>query len=120
MWLIERRNSCARILKERLAPARKAPERTGEARISDLQKLLAQADMSMRAGNFLGISALAGVGVSILAYAFSKRAEEAWIALLIGCVLPYSEPVAGEFRQLYACATDRKLNSQGSSLTYIP
>jgi tight adherence protein B len=113
-WLIERRNSRARILKERLAAGRKAPERTGEeelallrdeqlseipaldrllrrsSRISDLQKLLAQADVSIRVGNFLGISALAGVATSFLAYALSKRAEVAGIALLLGFVLPYS------------------------------
>jgi tight adherence protein B len=113
-WLIERRNSRARIIKDRLAAERKAPERTGEeelallrdeqlsqipaldtllrrsARISDLQKMLAQADMSMRAGNFLGISALVGVGASIVAYGLGKRADVAGIALLIGFVLPYS------------------------------
>lgn len=170
-WLIEQRNSRARIIKDRLAAERKTPERTGEeelallrdeqlsqipaldtllrrsSRISDLQKMLAQADMSLRAGNFLGISALVGVAASIVAYLVSKRAEVAGIALLIGFVLPYSyasirrnkrfekfeelfpeaidtlaravraghafttalemitaevsEPVAGEFRQLY-------------------
>ena len=113
-WLIERRNSRASILKERLATGRKAPERTSEeelpvlrdehlseipaldsllrrsSRIAALQKLLAQADMSLRAGNFLGISALAGIAVTILAYALSQRAEVAWIALLLGFVLPYS------------------------------
>ena len=113
-WLIERRSSRARILKERLAPGRKAPERTGEeelallrdeqlsgipaldsllrrsSRISDLQKMLAQADIAVRAGNFLGISALAGIAVTILAYAVSNRVEVAWIALVLGFVLPYS------------------------------
>lgn len=170
-WLFDRRNSRARIIKERLAAERKAPERTGEeelallrdeqlseipaldtllrrsSRVSDLQKMLAQADMSMRAGNFLGISALVGIAATILAYGVSKRAEVAWIAMLLGFVVPYSyasirrnkrfekfeelfpeaidtlaravraghafttalemitaevsEPVAGEFRQLY-------------------
>ena len=113
-WLIERRNTRASILKQRLATGRKAPERTSEeelallrdehlseipaldsllrrsSRIAALQKLLAQADMSLRAGNFLGISALAGIAVTILAYAVSQRAEVAWIALLLGFVLPYS------------------------------
>jgi len=113
-WLIDRRNSRARIIKERLAAERKAPERTSEEelallrdeqlseipaldtllrrseRISDLQKMLAQADMSMRAGNFLGLSALAGVATCIILYAFSKRADVAWIGLLVGFVLPYS------------------------------
>ena len=113
-WLIERRSSRARILKERLGGERKAPERTDQeqlavlrdeqlsgipaldnllrrsSRISDLQKLLAQADMSLRTDNFLGISVLTAVAVTILAYALSKRAEVALIALLLGCVLPYS------------------------------
>jgi tight adherence protein B len=113
-WLVDRRNSRARIIKDRLAAERKAPERTGEeelallrdeqlsqipaldsllrrsSRISDLQKMLAQADMSLRAGNFLGISALVGVAATILAYGISKRVEVAWIALLVGCIVPYS------------------------------
>jgi tight adherence protein B len=113
-WLIERRSSRAQILKERLAGERKTPERTGEeqlavlrdeqlsgipaldsllrrsSRISDLQKLLAQAGMSTRAGNFLGISALSAVLVSILAYTLSRRAEVAWIAVLLGFGIPYS------------------------------
>ena len=113
-WLIEQRNSRARIIKDRLAAERKAPERTGDeelallrdeqlsqipaldtllrrsSRISDLQKMLAQADMSLRAGNFLGISALVGVAASVVAYGLSKRPEVAGIALLIGFVLPYS------------------------------
>jgi tight adherence protein B len=170
-WLFDRRNSRARIIKDRLAAERKAPERAPEeelallrdeqlsqipaldtllrrsTRVSDLQKTLAQGDISMRAGNFLGLSALTGVAATILAYVLSKRVEVAWIALLVGFVLPYSyasirrnkrfekfeelfpeaidtlaravraghafttalemitaevsEPVAGEFRQLY-------------------
>lgn len=113
-WLIERRNSRASILKERLGTGRKALERTGEEappllrddqlseipaldsllrrseRIAALQKLLAQADMSLRAGNFLGISALAAIAVTILAYTLSQRREVAGIALLLGFVVPYS------------------------------
>ena len=170
-WLFDRRNSRARIIKDRLAAERKAPERAPEeelallrdeqlsqipaldtflrrsSRVSDLQKMLAQADMSLRVSNFLGISALTGVAATIIAYVLSKRVEVAWIALLVGFVLPYSyasirrnkrfekfeelfpeaidtlaravraghafttalemitaevsEPVAGEFRQLY-------------------
>ena len=44
----------------------------------------------MRAGNFLGLSALAGIAATILAYAFSGRVEVAWVALLVGFILPYS------------------------------
>ena len=113
-WLFDRRNSRARIIKDRLAAERKAPERAPEeefallrdeqlsqipaldtllrrsTRVSDLQKTLAQADISIRAGNFLGLSALTGVAATILAYVLSKRVEVAWIALLVGLVLPYS------------------------------
>src|SRR5215831_15471844 len=112
--IFDQRSARARLIKERLANERKAPERAPEdelallrdeqlseipaldtllrrsARISDLQKMLAQADMSMRAGNFLGLSAMAGVATCIILYAFSKRADVAWIGLLVGFVLPYS------------------------------
>jgi len=113
-WLFDRRNSRARIIKDRLAAERKSPERAPEeelallrdeqlsqipaldtflrrsTRVSDLQKMLAQADMSLRVSNFLGISALTGVAATIIAYILSKRVEVAWIALLVGFVLPYS------------------------------
>src|SRR5947209_5007601 len=113
-WLFDRRNSRARIIKDRLAAERKSPERAPEeelallrdeqlsqipaldtflrrsTRVSDLQKMLAQADMSLRVSNFLGISALTGVAATIIAYVLSKRVEVAWIALLVGFVLPYS------------------------------
>jgi tight adherence protein B len=113
-WLFDRRNSRARIIKDRLAAERKAPERAPEeelallrdeqlseipaldtflrrsTRVSDLQKMLAQADMSLRVSSFLGISAVTGVAATIIAYVLSKRVEVAWIALLVGFVLPYS------------------------------
>ena len=112
--LVDRRNSQARVIKERLANERKAPELAAEEelallrdeqlsnipaidtllrrsrRVTDLQKLLAQAGMSMRAGNFLGVSALVGVAATIIVYSIGKRAEFAWIALLIGFIIPYS------------------------------
>ncbi|HTZ82549.1 MAG TPA: type II secretion system F family protein [Candidatus Acidoferrales bacterium] len=111
--LIDQRNARARLIKERLANERKAPELVAEeelallrdeqlseipvidtllrrsARVSDLQKMLSQAGMEQRAGNFLGLSALAGVGACIVGYFFSKRVEVAWFALLIGFILPY-------------------------------
>ena len=114
VWLIDRRNARARTIKERLAAEKKAPERVAEeelallrdeqlseipaldsllrrsARVSDLQKLLAQAALPTRAGNFLAISALAGVVAAILGYALSNRVEIGGIALLVGFVLPYS------------------------------
>jgi len=112
--LVDRRNSRARVIKERLANERKTPEERPEeelallrdeqlsdipaidtllrrsTRVSDLQKMLAQTGMDIRAGNFLGISALSGVAAAIVGYFFGKRVEVAWIALLIGFILPYS------------------------------
>lgn len=112
--LLDRRNARARLIKERLANERKAPELAVEeelallrdeqlsqipaldhllrrsARVTDIQKMLAQAGMSLRAGNFLGVSALTGVLATFVAYALSKRVEIAWVAMLVGFVLPYS------------------------------
>jgi tight adherence protein B len=111
---IDRRNAYARVIKERLANERKAPELGAEEelallrdeqlsdipafdrllrrseRVTDLQKLLTQGGLSMRAGNFLGISALSGVAATLISYYLSKRVEVAWIALLVGFILPYS------------------------------
>ncbi|MGC2448988.1 MAG: type II secretion system F family protein [Candidatus Sulfotelmatobacter sp.] len=110
----DRRNAQARLIKERLSDERKAPERAPEEelallrdeqlsdipaidtllrrseRVTDLQKLLAQGGIDMRAGNFLGLSALAGVAATIIGYAASKRVEVAWVSLLVGFILPYS------------------------------
>ena len=169
--LLDQRRARARLIKERLAKESKAPERAAEEelavvrdeqlsnipaldallrrseRVSAIQKMLAQAGLTIRAGNFLGVCALAGIVACIVAYVLSKRVEAAWIALLVGALLPYSyasirrnkrfekfeelfpeaidtlaravraghafttalemitnevsEPVAGEFRQLY-------------------
>ena len=60
-----------------------------------------------RAGNFLGISVLTGVVATFLAYGLSKRVEVAWVALLVGFVLPYSYASIG--------ATNASRNSRNSS-----
>jgi tight adherence protein B len=112
--LLDQRNARARLIKERLASERKAPELAAEeelallrdeqlsqipaldtllrrsARVTEIQKMLAQAGMSLRAGNFLGMSALTAVVATFAAYAFTKRVEAAWVAMLVGFVLPYS------------------------------
>jgi tight adherence protein B len=112
--LVDERNARARLLKERLTNERKAPERAPEdelallrdeqlseipvfdsllrrsARVSELQKMLAQGGLNLRAGNFLVLSGLAGLGACLVGYILSKRPEVAGVALLIGCVLPYS------------------------------
>ena len=169
--LLDHRNARARVIKERLANERKAPERSPEDelailrdeqlskipaldtllrrsnRVSELQKMLVQGGLAMRAGNFMAFSVLCGFGVAIAAYLFSGRQEVGWFALVIGMIVPYgyasvrrtkrfekfeelfpeaidtlaravraghafttalelisneiSEPIAGEFRQLY-------------------
>ncbi len=112
--LYDQRRSRARLIRERLANERKAPERAPEEelallrdeqlskipaldtllrrseRVSAIQKMLAQAGMSLRAGNFLGLCVVAGIVAAIAAFNLSKRVEIAWIALLIGSLLPYA------------------------------
>lgn len=113
LWLMNQRSAQARLIKERLLNERKAPERAPEdelallrdeqlseipaidsllrrsARVSDLQKTLAQGGLEIRAGNFLGLCGLLAVGATAIAYYFSHRIEVAWFAFLIGAVLPY-------------------------------
>jgi tight adherence protein B len=112
--IFDQRSAQARLIKDRLANERKAPERAPEdelallrdeqlseipaldsllrrsSRIADMQKMLAQAGTDMRAGNFLGFSALSGIAATVIAYVLSKRVEVAWFALLVGFVLPYA------------------------------
>ena len=114
MSLLDQRSAQARLIKERLANERQTPQRAPEeelallrdeqlskipaldtllrrsTRVTNIQKMLAQGGLSMRAGNFLGFSALAGVVATIAAYVLSKRVEVAWVALLLGFLLPYS------------------------------
>ncbi|HEY6372417.1 MAG TPA: type II secretion system F family protein [Candidatus Sulfotelmatobacter sp.] len=112
--ILDQRDARARLIKERLSNERKAPELAPEeelallrdeqlsqipaldnllrrsTRVGEIQEMLAQAGMATRAGNFLGISALAGVVATFLAYGLSKRMEVAWVAMLFGFVLPYA------------------------------
>jgi tight adherence protein B len=112
--VLDQRRARARLIKERLANERKAPEQAPEDelalvrdeqmsnipaldallrrsdRASAVQKLLSQAGMNIRAGNFLGICVLAGIVGAVLGYTMSKRGDVAWIALLAGFILPYS------------------------------
>ncbi len=112
--IYDQRNARARLIRERLAEERKGPERAPDeelalvrdeqlsqipaldnllrrsARVSAIQKMLEQAGIAMRAGNFLGVCALTGVGASIVGYTLGRRIEFGWIALLVGFLLPYS------------------------------
>jgi tight adherence protein B len=112
--LVNQRSSQARLIKERLSNERKGPERSPDdelallrdeqlseipvldtllrrsARVSDLQKMLTQGGLEMRAGNFLGTCALVGIGAGIGAYLFSHRIDVSLISVLVGAVLPYA------------------------------
>jgi tight adherence protein B len=112
--LLDQRRARARLIKERLAQESKGPERRAEdelavvrdeqlsnipvldallrrsERVSAIQKMLAQAGLTMRAGNFLGLCALSGVVAAIVVYFVSRRVEFAWVSMLIGFLLPYS------------------------------
>jgi tight adherence protein B len=112
--IFDQRSARARLIKERLANERKAPERAAEEelallrdeqlskipaldsilrrseRVSAIQKMLSQAGLDTRAGNFLGLCVAAAVACAIAAYVFSNKIEIAWFGLLIGFVLPYS------------------------------
>ncbi len=112
--IVDQRNARARIIKERLANERKVPDLAAEdelallrdeqlsqipaldallrrsVRVANIRKMLAQAGMSTRVGNFLGMSALTGVIATFLAYGLTKRVEIAWVAILAGFVAPYA------------------------------
>src|SRR3984957_17638141 len=113
--LFDQRRAQARLIKERLSDERRAPERSAEddqpalvrneqlsnipaldailrrsERVSAIQKMLLQAGLTLRAGNFLGICAISGIVAEIVSYNLGKRIESAWIPLLAGLVLPYS------------------------------
>src|SRR5208283_5304189 len=59
-------------------------------RIAAIQKMLAQAGMNLRAGNFLGLCAMAGIAAAIVAYVLTRHIEIAWAAMLVGFLMPYS------------------------------
>ncbi len=113
--LLDERSARARLIKERLATVQKGPERAPEEelallrdeqlsqipaldtllrrseRIAAMQKMLAQAGMTLRAGNFLGVSVLTAVAAAIAAFILTKNNPAiAWAALVIGFLLPYS------------------------------
>ena len=118
MSLVDQRSARARLIRDRLASAEKPAERKpGEdlalvrdemlseipafdnllrrsERISNLQTLLSQADIDMRAGNLLLVCLItAGVSgvIAFLAGGASPWAPVvAWAALILGGILPYS------------------------------
>jgi len=112
--LIDQRNARARLIKDRLATVQKAPERDPNEelallrdeqlsripaldtllrrseRVSAIQEALLQAGMKFRAGNFLLLCVLCGVGAGLGAVLYTRNPAIAWAALIIGAFLPYS------------------------------
>ncbi len=111
--LLDQRSSRARLLRDRLEAVQKPVERgpneelallrdemlskipavdqllRRSSRISSLQKLLSQADMTVRAGNFLLICAGVGVALGLIVLIWSQNPLFAWLAFLVGFFLPY-------------------------------
>ncbi len=112
--LLDQRRAQARLIKDRLAMAQKAPEREPHeelallrdeqlsnipaidtllrrsARVSAIQDALTQAGMKIRAGNFLALCASCGVACGIIALLWARNPAIAWAALVIGAFIPYS------------------------------
>ncbi len=116
--MIDQRDARARLIRERLASVEKPAERApGEdlalvrdemlskipafdnllrrsERISNLQLLLAQSDIDLRAGNLLLICLLSAVTCGVIAFLAGGSSQwapiVAWVALILGGILPYS------------------------------
>ncbi len=111
---VDQRRARARLLRERLAAVQKPPEREpGEelallrdellseipaldnilrksARVSALQKLLSQADVDIRAGNFLLICAATAAVLGLVVMVWAGAPVFGWLGALVGFFLPYS------------------------------
>jgi tight adherence protein B len=112
--ILDERRARARLLRDRLAAAQKAPEREPSeelallreeklseipaldtflkrsSRISALQQLLSQADMETQAGSFLLICIVTAAVLSGVVLFWVQSGMFAWAAGLIGFFLPYS------------------------------
>jgi len=59
-------------------------------RVSELQKILAQGNVDMRAGNFLILCALCAIAFAMIAFLFGGSFVFAWAGLLLGFFVPYA------------------------------
>ncbi|HET9408704.1 MAG TPA: type II secretion system F family protein [Candidatus Sulfotelmatobacter sp.] len=112
--LLDERSAKARVIKERLSLAQKAPERAPDdelallrdeqysriavldnllrrsARVSAIQEKLAQGGLNLRAGNFLGLCIVIGFVAAIVSFVLGKgNPGIALGGLLVGSILPY-------------------------------
>jgi tight adherence protein B len=112
--LLDQRSARARLLRDRLTSVQKAAERKPSeelallrdemlseipaldhllrrsTRISNLQNVLSQAGMEMRAGTVVLLCALSAVVLGFGTAVISKSLMFGWVALLLGAILPYS------------------------------
>jgi tight adherence protein B len=135
--LLDERKSKARVLKDRLSDAEGTDQRKQlediallrdemlseipafdnllrrSERVSALQELLSQADLKIRAGNFILLCLASGVVVAMIVYSASNKALIfAWVGLLLGCFFPYAfanykrTKRFNEFEELFPQAID--------------
>jgi len=112
--ILDKRSERARLLRDRLAAVQKAAERAPSEelallrdemlseipafdsllrrseRVSNLQSMLSQADLDIRAGNMLLLCAGSGIALSVIAFYLGGAIIFAWVGLLLGTFLPYS------------------------------
>jgi len=112
--IFDKRSERARLLRDRLAAVQKAAERVPSEelallrdemlseipaldsllrrseRVSNLQTLLSQADLDIRAGNMLLLCAGSGIVLGVIAFYMGGAIIFGWLGLLLGAFLPYS------------------------------
>ncbi len=112
--LMDERSARARLLRDRLAAVQKAAERApsqelallrdemlseipalnnllrNSSSVSNLQNLLAQAGLKMRAGNMLVLCLISGFVFGIIGFLVSRSLIFGWAGLIIGAFMPYS------------------------------
>jgi tight adherence protein B len=113
---LDERNARARVLRQRLSPTDQAEQREPSeelallrdellseipafdnilrrsARVSELQKLLIQAEIKTRAGNFLIVCCGSALALAAVVFFWSRGRDPvfAWVGLLAGFFLPYA------------------------------
>lgn len=111
--LFDQRKAQARVLRDRLAPADQAADQPPAQvavlrdemlskipafdtflrrsdRVSQLQKMLAQGSVDVRAGNFLMLCAVSSIGFAVLAFFAGRNVMFGWAGALLGFFIPYA------------------------------
>ena len=113
MSLFDQRKAQARVLRDRLATVQKPAEQAApevallrdevlsripafdtflrrSARVSVLQKTLAQGNLDVRAGNFLMLCAVSALGLAVIAFIAGGNMIFGWVGALLGFFIPYA------------------------------